>query len=56
MTENTFVISEMNFVEIVHVELSNKGGESVVSVVARKNCLLELFLIEDSNAFFLAVP
>jgi hypothetical protein len=40
MAEDTFVIPEMNFVEIIHVELSNEGGKPVVPVVTRQDGLL----------------
>lgn len=40
MSEDAFMITEMNFVKIVHVELAYEGGKTVVAVVARKDCLL----------------
>jgi hypothetical protein len=56
MSEDTFMISEMNFVKIVHVELAYEGGKTVVTVVARKDCLLEFFLIDDADTFTVGVP
>ena len=35
MAEDTFIISEVNFVEVVHVKLADEGGEPVMPVVAR---------------------
>ncbi len=40
MSEDAFMVSEMNFVKIVHVELAYEGGKTVVAVVARKDSLL----------------
>ena len=56
MAEDVSMVGQMYFVEIVHVELPNKGGEAVVSVVAGKDAFLQLFLIEDADAFELGVP
>ena len=50
------MVSKMNFVEVVHVELSHKGGVSVVAVVARQYVLFQFFLIEDPDALELRVP
>ena len=46
----------MNFVEVVHVKLSNKRGVSIVPVVARQDVLFQFFLIQDADAFELSVP
>lgn len=56
MTENAFMISKVNFVEVVHVELSDKRGKPVVAIVAREHSLLEFLLIDNSDAFSLWVP
>ena len=51
MTKNTFMVSQMYFMEIVHVKLPYEGGKSIVTVISRQDCLLKLSLIYDSDAF-----
>ena len=50
------MVGEMDFVEVVHVELSHKGRVSVVAVVAREDVLFQFFLVEDPDALELSVP
>jgi hypothetical protein len=40
MAKDAFIISEVNFVEVVHVKLAHEGSEPVMPVVAREDCLL----------------
>lgn len=56
MAEDAFMVTEVDFVEVVHVELAHKGGEPVVSVVAGEDSLLQSFLVDDADAFFFRVP
>ena len=56
MREDAFMISEMNFVEIVHIELAHEGSKTVVAIVPGKDSLLKFFLIDNANAFALGVP
>lgn len=56
MAEDTFVVTEVDFMEVVHVELSDEGGEPVVSVVAGENSFLQSFLVDDSDSFFFRIP
>jgi hypothetical protein len=56
MREDAFMISEMNFVEIIHIELPHEGSKTVVPIVPGKNSLLKFFLIHNPNAFALRVP
>lgn len=56
MLENVLVLLVSNFVEIIHVELPDEGGEVSVPEVDRKNLLLETIDIEDSEVGSLLVP
>ena len=56
MAEDVSMVGQMYFVEIVHVELPDEGGEAVVTVVAGKDAFLQLFLVEDADAFELGIP
>jgi hypothetical protein len=56
MLENVLVLLVSNFVEIIHVELPDEGGEVSVSEVDRKNLLLEAIDIEDGEVGSLLVP
>jgi hypothetical protein len=56
MAENAFMVSKVNFVEVVHVELADKRGEPVVAVVAGQDCFFKLFLIDDADAFSFRIP
>ena len=53
MTENAFMVTEVDFVEVVHVKLSDEGGEPVVAVVSGEDCLFKLFLVDNADAFSL---
>lgn len=37
MAENTFVVSKMNFVKIIHIKLSDKRGETIMSEISRED-------------------
>lgn len=56
MYEDGAMVSEMDLMEVVHVELSDEGGESVVPEVLGEYDLLQFFLVEDADALGLAVP
>ena len=50
------MILQMNFMEIVHVELSDEGGVSVMPKVSGQNGFLQSFLIYDADTFGIGVP
>ena len=54
--EDVSVVGQVHLMEIVHVELPDEGGEAVVAVVAGEDAFLQLFLVEDADAFELGVP
>lgn len=56
MDEDAAMVAQVHFVEIVHVELSHKGGETVVSEVLWQDYFLELLLVEDADALVFGVP
>jgi len=37
MAKDTFMVTEVNFVEIIHIELPDKRWESIVSEISRKD-------------------
>ena len=37
MTEDTFMISKMNFMKVIHIKLSYKGWEPIVSEISGEN-------------------
>ena len=56
MDKNALMISEMNFMEVIHVELSNEGGDSVMSEIFGEYDFFQPFLIQNPDAFVLCVP
>lgn len=56
MAKDAFMVAKVDFVEVVHVELSHEGGEPVMAVVAGQDRLFKLFLVDDADAFSLRVP
>ena len=56
MKKDGTMVGEVNFMEIIHVKLSNKRRNSIMSIVSRKDHFLKPFLIEDTNSFELGVP
>ena len=56
MEEDAGVIREVDFMEIIHVELSNEGGKLVMAEEAREDGLFKLFLVVDANSPFLMIP
>lgn len=56
MDEDGAMVSEMHLMEIIHVELSDEGGEPVVPKVLGEDDLLQFLLVEDADALGLAVP
>ena len=56
MAEDVAVVGQVDFVEIVHVELPDEGGEAVVSVVAGEDAFFQFFLVEDADSFELGIP
>ena len=56
MLENVFILLIANFVEVIHVELADEGGEAVVPEVFGEDDFFYLLLVEDANAPLLCVP
>lgn len=54
--KNVLVAVISDLVEVIHVELSNKGAEISVSEMYRKNLLLELLDIDNGKAVSFFVP
>lgn len=50
------MVSEMNLVKIIHIELSDKRWEPIVPEISRKDRFFQLFLIENSDSFKLGIP
>ncbi len=50
------VVAEMDLVEVIHVELSDKGGEAVVPEILGQDDFLQLLLVQYADALGLAVP
>jgi hypothetical protein len=42
--------------EVIHIELPDEGGETIVAVVSRKDNFFQFFLIDDPDTFELSVP
>ncbi len=56
MLENVFILLIANFVEVIHVELANKGREITMPKVNRKNLLLKPVHIQDGEVGALFIP
>lgn len=56
MFKNAFIAVISDFVEVIHVELPDKGAEISVSEMHRKNLLLEFFHIDNDEAVSLFTP
>lgn len=56
MLKNVLVLLISDFVEIIHVELSDKGGEVTVPKVYRKDFLFEAINIKDGEVGSFLVP
>ena len=56
MLKDAFILFISNFVEIVHVELSNKGGEISMPEVDRQNFLFKTVKIQDSKVGSFFIP
>lgn len=56
MLKNVLILLISNFVEVIHVELSDEGGEVAVPEVDRKDLRLEAVHIEDSEVGSFLVP
>ena len=54
--EDRPVVSQVHLVEVIHVELPDKGREPVVAIVSGEDDFLQLFLVEDANALEFGVP
>lgn len=50
MQENTFMISKVHFVKIIHIELTHKRREAIVTEILGQYDILHSFLVEDSDA------
>lgn len=46
----------MNLMEVIHIELPDEGGETIVAVVSRKDNFFQFFLIDDPDTFEFSVP
>jgi hypothetical protein len=56
MLEDVFIQFVADFVEVVHVELTHKGGEVAMPEVSRQNLLLESLHVQNSEVCSLFVP
>ena len=56
MLEDVLVLFVANFVEVVHVELADKGTEVAMSEKDRQNLLLELLHVVNSEVSSFFVP
>lgn len=56
MAKNTFLLVQMNLVEVVHIELPDEGAKTIVPEITRKHSFFQFFLIEDPDSFGLGVP
>lgn len=56
MDEDGAVVSQVDLVEVIHVELPDEGGEPIVPEVLGEDDLLQFLLVEDADALGLAVP
>ena len=56
MLKNVLILLIPDFVEIIHVELSNKGREISVSKVDGKDLFLEAINIKDSEVSSFLIP
>jgi hypothetical protein len=56
MFENVFILLVSDFMEIIHVELPDKGGEISMSEVNWENDLLKLFNVSDNKVCSLIIP
>lgn len=54
--EDAAMISEVDLMEVIHVELPDEGGEAVVAEVFGEYDFLQFLLVEDPNAPGLSVP
>lgn len=50
MNEDGAMVTQMDLVEIVHIELSDERGETVMTEVLGENDLLQFLLVEDADA------
>ena len=50
------MIGKMNFMEVVHVELSHKGRVSIMTIVARQYVFFQFLLVEYADTLELSVP
>lgn len=56
MLEGVFVVGSLGLVEIVHVQLSDKGSEVVVLEKSGQNCLRKLVKFLDNKGFSICRP
>ena len=56
MLKNVLILLIPNFVEVIHVELPDKGGEVAVPEVDGKDLRLEAVHIEDGEVGSFLVP
>ena len=56
MLKNVLILFIPNFVEVIHVELSDEGGEVAVPEVDGKDLRLEAVHIEDGEVGSFLVP
>ena len=54
--EDAAMVSEMDLMEVIHVELPDEGWESIMSKVFGEDDFFEFLLVQNADALVFGVP